>query len=189
MSMIVDGFTSRCNGTTVRLPSECLKKTWLPRCRDGMNPIFESALIISLPERIGSFSDKDLYQLPTLFLSDFAVIFKNQLDGFPNIVQGFLNSLTLAYCFWQFNASCCIPTRGFILLNSHGEHALLSQILSLAQPLIYLDLSFKAILSIMQETNLGQSYLGGSPRGACDKRTAARDIGEGLKENWLPIHL
>ena len=57
ISIRVDLLTSLCSATTVRLPSGWRRNTWLPFCLTGANPILASALIISFPDRFGSFSD------------------------------------------------------------------------------------------------------------------------------------
>ncbi len=101
--MSVDLLISGRIGTTVRLPSGCFRNTWLPLWRTGSNPILESALTTSLPERTGNLGvDCQLYQF-TVSLSDGLSVFaQDELDRFPDVLQSLSFGPPLTYRLRKF---------------------------------------------------------------------------------------
>lgn len=87
MSIRVDLLISGCIGTTVRLPSGCLRKTWLPLWRTGSKPILESALTTSLPEVTGSLGvDGQLDQFAMSLAGALSALIQNELDRFSDVL-------------------------------------------------------------------------------------------------------
>ena len=63
------------------------------------------ALMISLPDRMGSFSDNDGYQLAAFLLSFRLVFLKDKFKGFLQIRQSLFLGLALADGLRQLDAS------------------------------------------------------------------------------------
>jgi len=82
------------------------------------------ALMISFPDRIGSFLDNDGYQLAAFLLRFGLVLFKDKFKDFSQVRNGLFLGLALADSLRQLHASSCIVTRFLILPKANGEGAL-----------------------------------------------------------------
>jgi hypothetical protein len=100
------------------------QETWLPFCLIGTKPTLARALMISLPDRTGSRSDNDGYQLAAFLLGFGVVLFEDKFKGFSQVRDGLFLGLALADGLRQLDASSCIVTRFFILPKANGEGAL-----------------------------------------------------------------
>ena len=80
--------------------------------------------MISFPDRTGSLSDNDRYQLAALLLGFGLVLFEDKFKGFSQVRDGLFLGLALADGLRQLDASSCIVTRFFILPKTNSEGAL-----------------------------------------------------------------
>jgi hypothetical protein len=80
--------------------------------------------MISFPDRTGSFSDNDGYQLAALLLSFGFVLFEDKFQGFSQVRDGLFLGLALADGLRQLYASSRIVPRFFILPDTNSEDAL-----------------------------------------------------------------
>jgi hypothetical protein len=90
----------------------------------GTKPVLAKTLMISFPDRIGSFLDNDRYQLTAFLLGFGLVLFENKFKGLSQVLDGLFLGLSLADGFRQLDTSGCIATRFLILPETNSEGTL-----------------------------------------------------------------
>jgi len=80
--------------------------------------------MISFPDRTGSLSDNDGYQLVAFLLGFGLVLFEDKFKGFSQVRDRLFLGLALANDLRQLDTSSCIVARFFILPKTNSEGAL-----------------------------------------------------------------